>query len=850
MPQNIREAAHECRRRGLNVVLLCGKQPLHEWKPWQSEKQSQADFEALPWSEADGFAFIGGDRTSEGLYFCAVDFDVKNVKEEAEEKGKQILKRLPITQIEETPSGGQHWIYLCHTKPKTVSAYHNEAALELIGEGKLCIMAPSAGYRRLNDNPPTIVHDLEDIFYRALYAVGVKAKETVEKRFWFDREDLASKRYAGKTPSCIDALFKGTSEGQRNEYAIRLASFLMNFRRVKPENTLKVMRSWNRFNTPPLAETELESVVKSAINGCYVYGCQDPILKQHCIREECPLASYNMEKLLAPEEVERAEKLLEDPKFLDYIVTYGRRRLIGEDNALLTNFVEICSGQTKYPISGVISGFSGSGKNESIRAIKPIIPREWLFEFTTSTPEAIKYIPEDFTGTLIIYEASGVKGDTGTLSLRSIGEGESIETIYPMRNEITGKMEMGKAKTNAKNFITTESDIDIHPDLYRRVLKYTMSHDASLTKRVIAKKMREAQFPESLRNTLGLQDAVPFKEADSQNALRLLNWKAEVVLFPPPMLLHIIDLAVIREQQVALRTHVEKILNFAKVLALINQKRRLRFRVKDAEYVVAEAEDYLKSLKILKTSITETVSRIEKRQREVLQLFSSNTMLTKHEVAAKLKVSARTASRALKTLAAAGYLKEISSSKPYAYESLQKEPDCLDIAGNANEYSLFHEKSLKNFLNNTWTACQKKGISLLFWNNESNSWTEKPSAQEKTGIPLSCPVVHMPFNDEKSFFSEKKPKHFAFSTMSRENSQNKTNLKLEGEKKVDFLWRQIPVAEKCEACGQLAVEYEIIYVKGSQIFRRCKSCFEKMQSKFSSSIWEHANNERLGESAE
>jgi hypothetical protein len=35
-----------------------------------------------------------------------------------------------------------------------------------------------------------------------------------------------------------------------------------------------------------------------------------------------------------------------------------------------------------------------------------------------------------------------------------------------MRNELTGKMEMGKAKTNAKNFITS-SDIDINPDLYR-----------------------------------------------------------------------------------------------------------------------------------------------------------------------------------------------------------------------------------------------------------------------------------------------------------------------------------------------------------------------------------------------
>jgi hypothetical protein len=815
---------------------------LHEWKQWQEDRQSETDFEALPWNEADGFALIGGSKLDDGLYFAAVDFDIKNVSKEAKEKGKQTLKHLPITQMEETPSGGQHWIYLSHTKPKTVNVYHNEVALELIGEGKLCIMAPSAGYKRLNDNTPTVVQDLEDIFYRSLYATGVKAKETVTRRFWFDREYLADKSYTGKTPPCVNALFRGTSEGQRNEYAIRLASFLLNFRRVGPDYALKRMRSWNRFNTPPLAEKEIEDVVKSVINGGYVYGCQDPILKQNCTREECPLASHNIAKLLTPDEIERAEKILEDPKLLDYVVAYGRRRLIGEDDALLRNFVAVCSGQTKYPISSVISGFSGSGKNEGIRAIKPLIPPEWLFEFTTSTPEAIKYIPEEFTGTLIIYEASGVKGDTGTLSLRSIGEGESIETIYPMRNEITGKMEMGRAKTNARNFITTESDIDIHPDLYRRVLKYTMNHDAALTKRVIAKKMREAQFPESLRNILGLQNAVPFTEADFQNALRLLDWKAEVLLFPPPTLLHIIDLAVTREQQVALRTQVEKILNFARVLALINQKRRLRFKVRNAQYVVAEADDYLNSLKILKTSITETVSRIEKRQQEVLQLFPSSSMMTKHEVATKLKVSARTAARALKTLANAGYLKEISSMKPYAYELLQKEPNNLDILENANEYGLFYEKSLKNFFNGIWTTCQQKDIPLHFWNNESKLWTEKPSAQETEGISFSCPVVHMPNNDKSNFFAEKEPEHFAFSTTSRENHQNTTKQHTpknnqsavqQEDLKTVYWSNQFYDRHQCCICGyQKLTSWQAEDFRGNKLWmcEDCKEAWEKRRN--------------------
>jgi hypothetical protein len=53
----------------------------------------------------------------------------------------------------------------------------------------------------------------------------------------------------------------------------------------------------------------------------------------------------------------------------------------------------------------------------------------------------------------------------------------------------------------------------------------------------------------------------------------------------------------------------------------------------------------------------------------------------------------------------------------------------------------------------------------------------------------------------------------------------------------DFLWRIIPPAEKCELCGKLAVEYEINDIKGSQIFRRCQSCFNKMRCQLSKASW-------------
>lgn len=444
-------------------------------------------------------------------------------------------------------------------------------------------------------------------------------------------------------------------------------------------------------------------------------------MKSQCDCEKCPIAPKQIAKLLTHEEREKAERLLADPKLLDYVVQFGRRRLIGEDNTLLTNFVTICSGQTKYPLSSILTGFSGSGKNESIRAIKPLIPSEWLFEFTTSTPEAVKYIPEEFAGTLVIYEIAGMESKTGTLGLRSVGEGESIETIFPIRDEETGKMMLGRHKTNARNFITTESDIDIHADLYRRVLKLSLNHSDVLTRRVLAKKLRDSMLPEGLRKKLGLDvgNKIPYSEKDFQNALRLLDWNVEVVLFPPTSLLQLEKLAIKKEQKVALRSQIERILNFIRVLAITHQRQRVYIEDKEdcSKFVIANVEDLERAMKILASSIIETISRLEKRQSEALELMenSNEEFWDKNKLAERFGVSTRSAARILKTLANQGYLKEVQTTKPYSYSLAEtgEKPKQLALLEKANEYKLFYEKELEAFLTSIVTTCQTMHVKRV-----------------------------------------------------------------------------------------------------------------------------------------
>ena len=136
------------------------------WKKWETEQQTYNEFEALKWKVANAFAIILGTQAKNGMYLSVIDYDCKgkDVLDEVKEKGRTLLKEFPITYMEKTVNNGVHLIYWTRAKPKTIGTYHNTASLELLGDKKLCLMAPSIGYSKLNDNSPTEIEDIEQIF--------------------------------------------------------------------------------------------------------------------------------------------------------------------------------------------------------------------------------------------------------------------------------------------------------------------------------------------------------------------------------------------------------------------------------------------------------------------------------------------------------------------------------------------------------------------------------------------------------------------------------------------------------------------------------------------------------------
>jgi len=293
------------------------KRPLIKWEKWQTEQQTEEEFNNLRWDKANAFGLICGRQQKNKMYLGSIDFDVKGVSAEAIEKGKETLTKCMVTQTEQTPSGGKHFVFFSKKPVKSDKSFHDSHGLELLGKGVIVIMAPSEGYIRLNDNLPSEIDDMTGYFYTL---VGKETSSvTGEVRYWFGREDLHTKPYRGKNPVCITTLLRGSEEGLRNEFGIRLCSYFLNFRQNKPSFVQKLMKDWNRKNNPSLSRVELESIMNSTLAKSYVYGCNDPILKKYCKdKPRCPLGAGCLEPLEVVQFTLDQEKAIKLHPLIDY----------------------------------------------------------------------------------------------------------------------------------------------------------------------------------------------------------------------------------------------------------------------------------------------------------------------------------------------------------------------------------------------------------------------------------------------------------------------------------------------------------------------------------------------------
>jgi len=251
------------------------KQPLVKWRKWERQEQALEEFEGLPWNEAEGFEVLCGKPNKDGLCLGVVDFDVKNTTQEAQNLGRQVLKHFKVTARHRTPSGGEHFVFYSRRPVKTISAYHDVAALELLGQGKLCVMPPSKGYVQMNDNLPTIVDDLEGEFLAALKAEGVIKSEQKIKQKLNVRPCFL--KLIEKVELCHDERVALVNELEHHGYSLDEVKTLFHQH-----------RAWEPEYSPEKTNYQIESVY-----GKYGHFTRDELLERGiCLKEECERFSW------------------------------------------------------------------------------------------------------------------------------------------------------------------------------------------------------------------------------------------------------------------------------------------------------------------------------------------------------------------------------------------------------------------------------------------------------------------------------------------------------------------------------------------------------------------------------
>jgi hypothetical protein len=96
--------------------------------------------------------------------------------------------------------------------------------------------------------------------------------------------------YRGGDPNCILKIKKGVRKGERNNAGIVYASYLMNFKQLRPDHGYYLFRLWNMKNKPRLSNDELRAIFEQAIAGGYIFGCGHENVKDYCDKEGCALA--------------------------------------------------------------------------------------------------------------------------------------------------------------------------------------------------------------------------------------------------------------------------------------------------------------------------------------------------------------------------------------------------------------------------------------------------------------------------------------------------------------------------------------------------------------------------------
>lgn len=337
-----------------------------------------------------------------------------------------------------------------------------------------------------------------------------------------------------------------------------------------------------------------------------------------------------------------------------------------QDNAKIV-FLAIVSRLLDRPISVALKGPSGGGKNTIVKLALKLFPESACVVRSAMSERALAYGDESLVHRmLVVYEAVGLTGETGSYLIRSLlSEGHvRYETVEKTRNGLRSKLIDREGPTG---FITTTTATNLHPENETRLLSLTVTDTREHTAKILK---REGQAAEGHEHV----------DVDVDDFVALGEWLEhpphDVIVPFASALAEKIPAVAVRQ-----RRDFNTLISLIKAHALLHRATRDR---DDHGRIVATIEDYAIVRELVKDvmgetisatvsdNVTETVRAVETLENGPDKCFS----ISVQAVAGVLDLDRSAASRRVQDAVDLGYLRDLREreSQPARLTTIGAEP--------------------------------------------------------------------------------------------------------------------------------------------------------------------------------
>jgi hypothetical protein len=562
-------------KQGFNVIPIgdASKQPIIDWKPYQTRKLTAAEIEQWFFSGATINIGIICGAVSENL--VVLDFDEEKVYDKVKEY-------LPDTFKTRTGRG----IHVYYRAEYAVRGFKiADLGMDIKGEGGYVLAPPSlhpSGIfyeelktRHVEDEVKLIKGD----FKQALLGWLKNYKDWKPEKF-VEKVDVAK-------------YMDGVKEGGRNEAAIRIASWFR-ARQMERVEAWEQIKLWNLKNKPPLDEGELERTWRSAYDReePYDYNFGD--------------IETSLREFWTAKDTQEASVLLNDPKILDYVRDQALGDVVGNVEFKTSLFLI----NLHYGNAHVL-GDTATGKSHITDRIMRCFPLQTWFKITGVTDKAIRYLAEDIKHLYLAeWGAVGTKHNeesTAAYDIKILMSEGGLELLVVCKNE-TGMLKTQIVKTFVKNTIATTTNVELPKELVNRAWELgTEKRIAEVAQFKLAQRTRMEDRVDNEPQRRILRCAIDILETERPERFTTPYAKTLYKLFEP------------LTQRTRTTRDVDKLCDLIEASALLHYRQRPILERNGKKYLICLPQDFINAWTYGEEAIIGTLMELTERGKEAMK---------------------------------------------------------------------------------------------------------------------------------------------------------------------------------------------------------------------------------------